>query len=569
MLPLSRKWRSYFWIALVLAIVILSWIGLSLVYPETSTLRYLPDRIFRILKILAGNDPLGSSVEPVGLTWQMIAVKILVIILLLRVVLKVILSVFSEQFTALRAGFKRGHTIVVGAGENASKLLSDYLQQTGQHAVVIEIDGNRKSIKAIREQGHLVVIGDATKEETLRTAGVARASNLICFTKDSSLNAKVDSTSRRVCRTASDDHVINSFLHLNNPRLLNLLPSQKALLTSGHVKTNFFNVDQMIARQFFHQLAIDLSAELQSPGKCWRFLFFGASSTAQALLLQLLRVFHLASKEASECVIFCEKAAENKARLSDRYPQAASIAGLTFVEFDFRYTDLLENYVFHKNDHMDIVAIVAMESDDINLSVANELLAKSNQSDFPIYCQNSNTTALTELLTQLSPQPRLRYFGRQSDFCRFELITAEKQDKLAKAFHLDYQLQVAGASSESASYQSAWDILPEDARDANRAQADHIIYKLILTNKLKSFQEGKALIFTPEECEELAMVEHRRWMAHRYLNGWSFGERRDDRHKLHPSLITWEALSETEKQKDRDTILRLPALLDEPAKVMW
>ena len=65
------------------------------------------------------------------------------------------------------------------------------------------------------------------------------------------------------------------------------------------------------------------------------------------------------------------------------------------------------------------------------------------------------------------------------------------------------------------------------------------------------------------------MVEHRRWMAHRYLNGWSFGERRDDRHKLHPSLITWEALSETEKQKDRDTILRLPVLLDEPAKVMW
>lgn len=69
------------------------------------------------------------------------------------------------------------------------------------------------------------------------------------------------------------------------------------------------------------------------------------------------------------------------------------------------------------------------------------------------------------------------------------------------------------------------------------------------------------MTFTTEEVERLAIIEHNRWMAHRYINGWDFGQVRDDNLKLHPSLIPWEILSESEKQKDRDTILRIKLLL--------
>lgn len=57
------------------------------------------------------------------------------------------------------------------------------------------------------------------------------------------------------------------------------------------------------------------------------------------------------------------------------------------------------------------------------------------------------------------------------------------------------------------------------------------------------------------------MAEHARWAAHRYLNGWQYGEVRDDARKLHPSLVGWEYLGEDEKQKDRNTVLRLPQIL--------
>ena len=83
----------------------------------------------------------------------------------------------------------------------------------------------------------------------------------------------------------------------------------------------------------------------------------------------------------------------------------------------------------------------------------------------------------------------------------------------------------------------------------------------MLTGRPEVIQSPADLQFNPQEIEMLAMVEHDRWAAHRYLNGWQYGEKRDDIHKRHPSLSAWETLSEGEKQKDRDTILRLPQIL--------
>jgi len=71
----------------------------------------------------------------------------------------------------------------------------------------------------------------------------------------------------------------------------------------------------------------------------------------------------------------------------------------------------------------------------------------------------------------------------------------------------------------------------------------------------------RELQFSPAEVETLAVIEHNRWMAHRDLNGWDFGETRDDALPLHPSLVPWKKLPEGEKQKDRDTILRIAGLL--------
>jgi hypothetical protein len=50
-------------------------------------------------------------------------------------------------------------------------------------------------------------------------------------------------------------------------------------------------------------------------------------------------------------------------------------------------------------------------------------------------------------------------------------------------------------------------------------------------------------------------------MTERQRNGWTYGKKRNDKRRKHPSIVDWNELSESEKDKDRDPIRHLPALV--------
>jgi len=66
-------------------------------------------------------------------------------------------------------------------------------------------------------------------------------------------------------------------------------------------------------------------------------------------------------------------------------------------------------------------------------------------------------------------------------------------------------------------------------------------------------------IMIPEELdllvEKLSKNVHEVWAENRIKEGWKYGEQRNDEHKTHPCLVPYEALSEEEKEYDRNTSL--------------
>lgn len=58
-----------------------------------------------------------------------------------------------------------------------------------------------------------------------------------------------------------------------------------------------------------------------------------------------------------------------------------------------------------------------------------------------------------------------------------------------------------------------------------------------------------------ELTEKIAENVHDVWALGRILDGWTFGEKRDDTLKTTPCLVEYSKLSEKEKEYDRNTAI--------------
>ena len=151
--------------------------------------------------------------------------------------------------------------------------------------------------------------------------------------------------------------------------------------------------------------------------------------------------------------------------------------------------------------------------------------------------------------------------------------------KLARAIHSRYLHEIRNQSARADNYLffnpgdfrnqhiSDFDDLPDVVKYSNIDNAAHIPTKLLsIGYKIRQVKKGfkpVALHLSEEEIETMARVEHIRWSWEKRLNGWIFDSIKDDVKKTHPSLISYEELSESEKEKDRELVKLIPALLQD------
>jgi hypothetical protein len=127
------------------------------------------------------------------------------------------------------------------------------------------------------------------------------------------------------------------------------------------------------------------------------------------------------------------------------------------------------------------------------------------------------------------------------------------RDALAKQFHDAYLREHAGKTSAG----TPWDRLSETYRRANRRVASHLAQKLWTLGLSVPDNPGLLGIVNPvtydnvikplvaptaedETIRRLARLEHERWCSDRRLDGWQYGEVRDDTRRRHPSLVAFD-----------------------------
>ncbi len=65
-----------------------------------------------------------------------------------------------------------------------------------------------------------------------------------------------------------------------------------------------------------------------------------------------------------------------------------------------------------------------------------------------------------------------------------------------------------------------------------------------------------------KKLELFAEAEHDGWMEHKLLNDWRYGPVKIEEQRIHNLLIAYKALADREREKDRNSVMSYPAILD-------
>ena len=142
------------------------------------------------------------------------------------------------------------------------------------------------------------------------------------------------------------------------------------------------------------------------------------------------------------------------------------------------------------------------------------------------------------------------------------LAEEEALDAVPRGMHADYLQRQRKAGAMSGAALVDWEQLPYDLQEDNRSAADHFwtqardVDLLIAANTV-----GIDTLPQSVQVEPLALAEHRRWLASRTMMGWLYGTKRSDSQRMHPSIQAWDALTDSERDKDRAVVRNLPAAL--------
>jgi hypothetical protein len=385
----------------------------------------------------------------------------------------------------------------------------------------------------------------------------------------------------RVCVIAFRDDIaaVDSAVQLSSltdPALILLSNGMDTLeaLRCLQIRGDLRNVPiaQPIARRL-HQRYPPFLAPRLGGQSALEVIILGRGSMTEALIFDILLSAGTTFLGRPTITIVARSAADLAADYAMRFPELHLSADLVFIEGtddgDGRGTLVALKDVARSFTN----AYVCLSDDRCSLAAAGALERMAYERGWPVQTifvhQRNGGEIWQNRVAEAATVERLVPFGTAEALAYNLGLLDPGYDSAARLLHEAY---CASATTDLAGM--AWSDLPEEYREANRRQAMHIPAKLASARRYIAEQDDQItddatlpVAFldpteSPDLLEQLAELEHERWMIERRLAGWSHCEQRDDRRRLHPDLVPYTCLSEIAKGKDREMVIALWKLIN-------
>jgi hypothetical protein len=439
--------------------------------------------------------------------------------------------------------------------------------------VVIEIDPANPAIPACREEGMLIITGNARDFSTLKRSNLQKADYLICVAGEDVLNSDIALIAEKN-QGQRKQGKLNCSIHVDDPTLWTLLRGQE--FTSGqseYFRLDFFNIYDEGAKQLLQEYPL---FENGIPQNSPHLIFIGYSNFSEQLLLNSARQWVMDPSQSGGKIsvsIVDQDAAGHEETIRRQYSLVEKTANITSFQGISDARGI--NFQSSGNDGSQNGSsriYINFENENLGLSSALSLLNHMQKEEAEIIVTMNDETGLAALIKENTASNerlrRLHFFGLLERTCTPQLVFNSMTESIARAIHANYLQMMAadGSKNNHPLSKMTWDELSDDLKEMNRDQADSIGAKLksigceIIPWTDFGAQEFQ---FNNDEVEKMAVMEHERWMQLKLRQGWRYNTTRNDGKKEHPSLLPWgdPGFSDAEKEKDRFAARQIPDLL--------
>jgi voltage-gated potassium channel Kch len=530
--------------------------------------RSVADKLYLALQLFN----LQSGAVDGGVPWPLQTGRFLAPLVALSAAATAIAAIFRDQLARARVRwFARRHVLICGLGRTGQVLASTFRERRFD-VVAIDQDVGNPSIGELRQEGLTVIVGNATDPLLLRTARVDRARYVFAVCGNDGVNSQVAIGASEIAglhRASS----ATCFVEVLDPDLAALLHEELATAGGGGFRLEFFNPAERGATTLLNAYPpFDDSGG--TPLGPPHIVVVGLGQMGSMVVL------HAAARWASSSdgtrsrlrvTAVDDRAGRHVDTLLARHPYLEKVCEIIVTETDVDSAEFERGrFLFDPGGRLDATGVyVCLDDDARGLAAALRMHHRMRGRRIPIVVrtkQQGGLAALVERIDYGGTNEDIHVFGLLERTCRPDEILMTTHEILARAIHEEYVRNQAaiGDTPETNRSMRPWDESEEHTRDSNRHQAADIRHKLTeIGCDIEPISDWDAapFEFSPEELEHLSQIEHDRWWKDKEAAGWRLGPVKDERRREHPDMIPWEEISEPTREKDRQAVRYIPALL--------
>lgn len=381
--------------------------------------------------------------------------------------------------------------------------------------------------------------------------------------------------------TTADKLLVKRKLSVTDSALENRIGSLKNILLSYNpVRVNcgidikniqLFNINQLAGRYIYLHYPPDRFRRInQSSDKAMKILFLGYSNIGEELLKQCIQNCYYINQKNTKITLVSFDGDLIKERIKSKYKNISRLIDLNIINHNPHH--LTHNLLYEYDIKSPDVIYICSSEDRYQASYsskARELYGDAVPIIRPFY--RKNVLCSTEVCGNTYS------FNIFSKVSKRDYLVDEILDNKAVTVHnrwikqaiTDYVSKVDLCLTDDKEIPepkhtlAPWHLLDEEVREDNRSVVDHINIKLrsvFAAKDLDFFVDPETVkidfgfVEDDSKVDQLAEMEHRRWMANRFICGWITREPRNDREKKHDCLIGFDSLDYSVQQYDRQQV---------------